>query len=48
LNLRRNRNRPEILFGVSANCLGMARAAFDISLAITKDRIVAGKPVIEY
>jgi len=26
----------------------MARAAFDISLAITKDRIVAGKPVIEY
>ena len=26
----------------------MARAAFDISLAIAKDRIVAGKPVIEY
>jgi len=26
----------------------MARAAFDISLAITKDRIVAGKSVIEY
>ena len=34
--------------GVSANCLGMARAAFDASLAFAKDRIVAGKPVIEY
>jgi alkylation response protein AidB-like acyl-CoA dehydrogenase len=34
--------------GVSANCLGMARAAFDASLAFAKDRMVAGKPVIEY
>ncbi len=34
--------------GVSANCLGMARAAFDTSLAFAKDRIVAGKPIIEY
>jgi butyryl-CoA dehydrogenase len=34
--------------GVSANCLGMARAALDNSLAFAKDRIVAGKPIIEY
>ncbi len=34
--------------GVSANCLGMARAALDTSLAFAKDRIVAGKPIIEY
>ncbi len=34
--------------GVSANCLGLARAALDQSLAFAKDRIVAGKPIIEY
>lgn len=34
--------------GVSANCLGMARAALDTSLAFAKDRIVAGKPIIGY
>ncbi|MDA1097982.1 MAG: acyl-CoA dehydrogenase family protein [Proteobacteria bacterium] len=34
--------------GVSANCLGMARAALDTSLTFAKDRVVAGKPIIEY
>lgn len=34
--------------GVSANALGMARAAFDAALTYAKDRIVAGKPIIEY
>lgn len=34
--------------GVSANALGMARAAFDAALSYGKDRIVAGKPIIEY
>jgi butyryl-CoA dehydrogenase len=42
------RSLSENRVGVSANCLGMARAAFDASLAFAKDRIVAGKPVIEY
>jgi alkylation response protein AidB-like acyl-CoA dehydrogenase len=34
--------------GVSANALGMARAAFDAALDFSKQRIVAGKPIIEY
>ncbi len=34
--------------GVSANALGMARAAHDAAIAYAKDRVVAGKPVIEY
>lgn len=34
--------------GVSANALGMSRAAFDAALSFAKQRIVAGKPVIDY
>jgi len=34
--------------GVSANCIGMARGAFDAALEFAKTRIVRGKPVIEY
>jgi len=34
--------------GVSANALGMARAALDASVAYAKERVVAGKPIIEY
>ncbi|MDO8308419.1 MAG: acyl-CoA dehydrogenase family protein [Actinomycetota bacterium] len=34
--------------GVSANCLGMARGAFEASLEFAKTRIVRGKPIIEY
>ena len=34
--------------GVAANALGMARSAFDASLAYARERIVAGKPIIEY
>jgi butyryl-CoA dehydrogenase len=34
--------------GVSANCLGMARGAFDAALEFAKTRIVRGKPIIEY
>ncbi len=34
--------------GVSANCIGMARGAFDAALAFAKTRIVRGKPIIEY
>lgn len=34
--------------GVSANCLGMARGAFEASLDFAKTRIVRGKPIIEY
>ena len=34
--------------GVSANALGMARAALDAALDYAKDRIVASKPIIEY
>jgi butyryl-CoA dehydrogenase len=34
--------------GVSANCIGMARGAFDAALAFAKTRIVRGKPIMEY
>lgn len=34
--------------GVSANCIGMARGAFDAALDFAKTRIVRGKPIIEY
>jgi alkylation response protein AidB-like acyl-CoA dehydrogenase len=34
--------------GVSANCIGMARGAFDAALEFAKTRIVRGKPIIEY
>ena len=34
--------------GVSANCIGMARGAFDAALEFARTRIVRGKPVIEY
>jgi alkylation response protein AidB-like acyl-CoA dehydrogenase len=34
--------------GVSANCLGMARGAFEASLEFARTRIVRGKPIIEY
>ena len=34
--------------GVSANALGMARAAFDSALRYSKERQVAGKPIIDY
>ncbi len=34
--------------GVSANCLGMARGAFDAALDFAKTRIVRGKPIIQY
>lgn len=34
--------------GVSANALGMARAAFDAAKSYAMERIVAGKPIIEY
>jgi alkylation response protein AidB-like acyl-CoA dehydrogenase len=34
--------------GVSANCIGMARGAFDAALAFATTRIVRGKPIIEY
>lgn len=34
--------------GVSANCIGMARGAFDAALDFARTRIVRGKPIIEY
>lgn len=34
--------------GVSANCVGMARGAFDAALQFAKTRIVRGKPIMEY
>ena len=34
--------------GVSANCIGMARGAFDTALEFAKTRIVRGKPIVEY
>lgn len=34
--------------GVSANCIGMARGAFDAALEFAKTRIVRGKPIVEY
>jgi hypothetical protein len=34
--------------GVSANALGMARAAFDAAHEFAQSRIVRGKPIIEY
>lgn len=34
--------------GVSANCLGMARSAYEVALDYAKTRIVRGKPIIEY
>lgn len=34
--------------GVSANCLGMARGAYEAALEFAKTRIVRGKPIIEY
>ena len=34
--------------GVSANCIGMARGAFDAALEFAKTRVVRGKPIIEY
>lgn len=34
--------------GVAANCLGMARAAFDSALSYAEDRQVAGKPIGRY
>lgn len=34
--------------GISANALGMSRAALDTALSYSKERIVAGKPIIEY
>ncbi|TKW69984.1 MAG: acyl-CoA dehydrogenase, partial [Bradyrhizobium icense] len=34
--------------GVSANCIGMARGAFDAALDFAKTRLVRGKPIIEY
>jgi alkylation response protein AidB-like acyl-CoA dehydrogenase len=34
--------------GVSANCLGMARNAYEVALDYAKTRIVRGKPIIEY
>src|SRR5689334_7889916 len=34
--------------GVAANCIGMARGAFDAALDFAKTRLVRGKPIIEY
>ncbi len=34
--------------GVSANCIGMARGAFEAALDFAKTRMVRGKPIIEY
>ncbi len=34
--------------GVSANCIGMARGAFDAALDFAKTRVVRGKPIMEY
>jgi alkylation response protein AidB-like acyl-CoA dehydrogenase len=34
--------------GVSANCLGMARNAFEVALDYARTRLVRGKPIIEY
>jgi len=34
--------------GVAANCIGMARGAFDAALDFARTRIVRGKPIIEY
>ncbi|MGQ0682029.1 acyl-CoA dehydrogenase family protein [Bradyrhizobium sp.] len=34
--------------GVSANCIGMARGAFDAALDFARTRIVRGKPILEY
>ncbi len=34
--------------GVSANCLGMARAAYETALGYARTRLVRGKPIIEY
>jgi alkylation response protein AidB-like acyl-CoA dehydrogenase len=34
--------------GVSANCIGMARGAFDSALDFAKTRNVRGKPIIQY
>ena len=34
--------------GVSANCIGMARGAFDAALEFAKTRVVRGKPIMEY
>ena len=34
--------------GVSANCLGIARGAFEAALEFAKTRIVRGKPIIEF
>ncbi|MDE2363825.1 MAG: acyl-CoA dehydrogenase family protein [Hyphomicrobiales bacterium] len=34
--------------GVSANCLGMARNAYEVALDYARTRLVRGKPIIEY
>ena len=34
--------------GVSANCLGMARNAYEVALDYARTRIVRGKPIIDY
>lgn len=34
--------------GVAANCIGMARGAFDTAVEFAKTRVVRGKPIIEY
>lgn len=34
--------------GVAANCLGMARGAFDAALSFAQTRIVRGKPIVAY
>jgi alkylation response protein AidB-like acyl-CoA dehydrogenase len=34
--------------GVSANCLGMARNAYEVALDYAKTRLVRGKPIIDY
>lgn len=34
--------------GVSANCIGMARGAFEAALDFARTRIVGGSPIIEY
>jgi alkylation response protein AidB-like acyl-CoA dehydrogenase len=34
--------------GVAANCLGMARGAFDAALSFASTRMVRGKPVLNY
>jgi butyryl-CoA dehydrogenase len=34
--------------GISANAVGMARAAFEASLAFAKSRVVRGKPILQY